>query len=122
VKHDAVLLAVVLAHLQPSDFGDGVGFVGFFQRTGEEAILGHRLGGEAWVNAGAAEEQQPFGAGAVSSFDDVGRHEEVVGEEFGWVGVVGVDAADFGGGENDDFGAVGLEEGEDGGLVFEVEL
>lgn len=47
---------------------------------------------------------------------------EVDGDEVGWVGIVGVDAAYFGGGEDDDVGFVGGEEILDVGLVGEVEV
>ena len=50
-----------------------------------------RVGGLRW----------PGSAG----FDDVGLDDEVVADEVGWVGVVGEDAAYFGGGEDDVFGA-----------------
>lgn len=57
-----------------------------------------------------------------SGGDDVGLDLEVDGDEVGWVGVVGVDAADFGGGEDDVVWGVGGEEGIDGGLGSEVEF
>ena len=47
---------------------------------------------------------------------------EVFVDELGAAGVVGVDAADAGGGEVDEVGAFGFEEGADGGLVEEVQL
>lgn len=54
--------------------------------------------------------------------DDVGLDLEVDGQEIGGVGFVGVDAADFGGGEDDVVGLVIGEEGVDGGLDGQVEL
>jgi hypothetical protein len=53
---------------------------------------------------------------------DVGFDQEVLVEEFGWVGVVGVDAADLGGGQVDLGRALFGEEGLDGGLVGQVQF
>lgn len=54
--------------------------------------------------------------------DDVGLDLEVDGDEIGGVGLVGVDAADLCGGEDDVLGLLRGEEGVDGGLGGEVEL
>lgn len=59
---------------------------------------------------------------AVGGVDDIGLDLEVDRDEFGRVGVVGVDAADLGGGEDDVAGAVAGEEVVDGGLAGEVEV
>lgn len=54
--------------------------------------------------------------------DDVGLDLEVDGDEIGGVGVVGVDSADFSGGEDHVLGFVLGEEGVDGRLRCEVEF
>ena len=74
------------------------------------------------VDAGRAEVEELGDAGAVGGVDDVAGDGEVVVEEVGWVGVVGVDAADAGGGEDHHCGPVLVEEGVGGGLVEEVEF
>ena len=70
----------------------------------------------------AAEVEELAHAGAVGGVDDVARDGEVVVEEVGWVGVVGVDAADACGGEDHHCGLVFVEVGVGGGLVEEVEV
>lgn len=54
--------------------------------------------------------------------DYVGLDLEVDGDEVGGVSAVGVDSADFSGGEDDVLGLVGGEKLVDGGLRCEVEL
>jgi hypothetical protein len=58
----------------------------------------------------------------VGFVDDVGFDHQVLVDELGWVGVVGVDAADLGSGEKDLIGLFRFEEGAHGSLVREVEL
>lgn len=55
-RHDAseagsVLAVVAFAHLDPGDLGDGVRFVGRFERSGEQRFLAHRLRSEFRVDA-----------------------------------------------------------------------
>ena len=118
----AVLAVVAPAHLDPGDLGEGVGAVGGLEGAGEEAGLGHGLGGELGVDAGGAEEEEAVDAGLPRGLDHVGLDDEVVADEVGGVGVVGEDAADPGGGENDVLGPLLLEEAGDRGGVEEVEL
>jgi hypothetical protein len=54
--------------------------------------------------------------------NDVGLDGEFVADEFGGVGVIGMDATDFGRGEEDVAGFFGGEEGFDSGLAGEVEF
>ena len=54
--------------------------------------------------------------------DDIGLDHEVVVDEFGRIGGVGMDAADLGGGQVDLVGPCCGQEGAHGGLVGEVEL
>ena len=98
----AVLPAVGLAHLDAGDLGDGIPLVGGFQRAGEEVFLLQRLGGELGINAGAAEEEQFLHAGLPGAVDEVVLDLEVFVEELGWLAAVGQDAADFGGGHEDE--------------------
>lgn len=59
---------------------------------------------------------------AVGGVDDVGLDLEVDGDEVGGVGVVGVDSADFCGGEEHELWLLGGEEQFDVVLAGEVEL
>ena len=54
--------------------------------------------------------------------EDVVLNGEILVDEVGAVGVVGMDAADTGGGHEDVVGLFGLEEVEGGALVEQVEL
>ena len=54
--------------------------------------------------------------------DDVGLHHQVLVDEFGRVGVVGVDAAHLGGGQVDLVGLLRREEGAHGSLVGKVQF
>lgn len=120
-KLGAVLPVVGLAHLDPRDLGDGVGFVGRFQGAGQEVFLLHGLRGVFGVDAGGAQEEEAVYAGEVGVMDDVGLDDQIVVDELGRVGVVGVDAADLGCGQEDVVGALAFEEGADGLLVHEVQ-
>lgn len=59
---------------------------------------------------------------AVGRIDDVGLDHEVFVDEFGGIGVVGMDATNFGCGEVDLIGFFLGEKGADGGLIGEIEL
>lgn len=58
----------------------------------------------------------------VRGVDDVGLNGEVVADEFGRIFVVGMDATDLGGSEEDVAGLFGGKKGFDRGLVGEVEF
>ena len=113
---------VRLAHLDPRDLGDGVPLVGGLEWAGEESGFWYGLRSELGVDAGGAEEEEFLDAVSVSGVDHVGLDLEIDGDEVGWVGVVGVDPTDFGGGEDDVSRLLCGEEGFDVGLVSEVEV
>ena len=117
----AVLLAVGLAQLDGGDLGDGVPLVGRLERAGEQRLFAHRLRRELGIDAGGAERQQLLDAGAKRSADDVEADGEIVGDEVGGIGVVGIDAADMAGGEEHDIGLVRGEPAFGLGLVGQVE-
>ena len=117
----AVLAVVALAQLDAGDLGDGVGFVGGLEQAGEECFFPHRLRGELGVDAGGAEEHQLGHAVGVGGVDDVGLDHQVLVDELGRIGVVGMDAADLGCRQIDLVDAMGGEEGVDGMLVGEIE-
>ena len=118
----AVLAVVAFAEFDAGDFGDGVGFVGGFQRAGEEGVFAHGLRGELGVNATAAEEQEFLHADPPGFVNDVGFDHHVLVDEFRRVGVVGVDATDLGSGQVNLVGLFGFKEGAYGGLVGQVEF
>ncbi len=117
-----VLAVVAFAELDPGDFGNGVGFVGAFQRAGEQGILAHGLRRQFGVDAAGAEKQQLFYAVAKGSIDDVGFNHQIVVNELGGVGVVGVYSAHLGSGQVDLIRFLGMEKSADGLLVREVEF
>ena len=65
---------------------------------------------QARIDAGRAEEQQLPHAGAPGFVDDVGFHQQVVVDEVGRIGIVGVDAADLGRRQVDLVDALAAEE------------
>ena len=118
----AVLPVVALAHLDAGDLGDGVGLVGGFERAGEQVFFLDRLRAVARVDATGAEKKQFLDAGLPGFMDHVALDHQVLVDEFGGVGVVGVDAADLGGSEIDLVDALALEKGADGGLVGQIKF
>lgn len=116
----AVLTVVALTQLDAGDLGYGVGLVGGLQRAVEQGALCHGLRGELGVDAAGAQEQEPLHAVPESRVNHVGLHHQVLVDELGRVGVVGVDAAYFGGGHVNLGGLFLGKEGLHGGLVGEV--
>ena len=91
-----VFAAICLAHFDARDFRDGIPLVARFQWAREQGILLHRLRRKFWINAGAAEEQKFFDLRHVRAVDQVILDLKVLVKEFGGVGIVGVNAANFG--------------------------
>lgn len=50
----AVLDVVAFTHLDAGNLRNGIGFVGVFQRAGEQVFFLHGLGAFSGINAGAA--------------------------------------------------------------------
>jgi hypothetical protein len=121
-KLGAVLAVERPAHFDTGDLGHGVGTIGGFERAGEEVFLLHRLRAVARVDARGTEKQQAFDAVPVCRLDEVVLDREVDGDEVSRIGVVGEDAADFGGSKEHVVGFFCGEEGFDRGLAGEVEL
>jgi hypothetical protein len=74
------------------------------------------------VYAAGAEKQQLLHAVVESRINDVGLHHQVLVDEFGRVGVIGVDATYLGSGQVNLIGLFGFEEGAHGSLVGQVEF
>ena len=119
---DAVLAAVELAEFQPGDLGDGVGFVGGLKLTAKERVLADRLLRKFWVDASAAQEEQSLDPGTVGLVDGVLSDGQILEHELGWIRVVGVDAADSGGRDDNDIRLFRCVEIADGLLVGEIEF
>ena len=117
-----MLTSVEFAELQPGDLGDGVGFVGRLERAREERLFLDRLRGELGINAGAAQKEDPFHPRLIGRLYEIRGDHEVVVEEVGGPGVVGVDTADFGGGDDDGLGPPRGHEIDGGPLVAQVEF
>ena len=118
----AKLAVVAFAEFDASDLGDGIWLVGGFERAGEQSVFGHGLGRQLGVDTAAAQKQQLLHAVAKRRLNHVGLDHQVLVDEVGRVGVVGVDTAYLGGGQVDLVWAFGFEEGSDGGLVGQVKL
>ena len=106
---ESVLPAQRLAQLEAGDLGDRIPLVGGLERPGEQGFLPNRLLGEFGVDAATAQKQQPSHARAPSALDHVGLDLEVVQQEIGRVGGVGVDAANLGGRQHHHRGLLGFK-------------
>ena len=115
-----VLAVVAFAQLDASYFCNGVGLVGGLQGAGEQGVFRHGLRSELGVNVAGAQEQELLYTVPESFFNDVGLDHQVLVDELGRVGVVGVDAADFGGSQVHLGGLFLGKESLHGGLVGEV--
>lgn len=118
----SILAVVAFAELDASNLGDCVGLVGGFERVGEQGVFPHRLWSQLGVDAAGTEKEQFLHAIAKGRVDDVSLHHQVLIDEFGWIGVVGVDAAHLRGGQVDLVRLFGGKERADGGLVCQVQL
>lgn len=118
----AVLPVIAPAHFDAGDLGKRVRAVSRFERASKEVFFLHRLWGMLRVDATGAEKHQSLDIVLPGGVDNVGLNGEVVADKFGWVGVVGVDAADLGSSEEDVVGFFLGEENVRGGLVGQVEF
>ena len=116
----AIFLAIGLAQLDPGDLGDGVPFVGRLQGAGQQRVLGDRLGRKLGIDAGRAQEQKLFHAAQVRGLDDGGLDRQIVEQELRRIGVIGDDAADFGGGQQHGMRLVGFDPGGDRAGIAQI--
>lgn len=91
-KIAAVLAAIGLTHFDAGDLGDGVPFIGRFERAGQEILFLQRLWRKFGINAGTAEEKKFFYAGLEGAMDEVVLDLQVLEKEFGGMAIVGEDA------------------------------
>ena len=92
-----ILNAVGLRLLDASNFRHGVGRIGRLELPSQQRVFGDWLWCKLRINTGGAEEDKPVDSRFRCSVHQVDLDLNVLGEKFGWVGVVGVDAADSGG-------------------------
>jgi hypothetical protein len=109
--HDAdkicpILQIIALAHLHPSDLGDGVGLVGVFQRSSQKIFFLHGLGTFPGIDAGGTKEEEFFDSGFVALVDDVVLDLEILVDEFSPIRIVGHDPAHLSRGQEDVGGLV----------------
>src|SRR4051812_39785141 len=64
------LAVAAFAELDAGNLGDGVGFVGLFERAGEQVFLLDRLGAVARVDATGAEKAEILYAGLEGAVDE----------------------------------------------------
>lgn len=97
----AVLLAVGLAHLDARDLGQGIGIIGGLQGSGEQVLLFDGLRAELGIDAGRPQKEEFFYAILPGTMDDVVLDLEVLIDELGRIGGIGVDTAHLGSSQND---------------------
>lgn len=101
-RHHAAVIAPVLAvvafaELDAGNLGHRVGLVAGFEHAGQERVFAHGLGHGPGVDAARAQKQQLVHAMLMGSLDHVGLDHQVLVDEVGRVGVVGMDAPHLGG-------------------------
>jgi hypothetical protein len=108
-RHDrevarAVLAVVGPAHLDARDLGHGVGAVRGFKGARQQVGFADGLRTFPGIDAAGAQKKETLHARKVCAVDDVGLDGEVRVDEIRRERVVGVDAADFGCGQEDVIG------------------
>lgn len=116
------LLAVRAAGEQSGDLGDGVGVIGFFQRSREQILFANGLGTVARVDARTAEVQQFLHAAFVRRTQHGRVNQQIVIQEVGRILTVRQDAADFSGDMNDILRLVFLDPAPHGLLISQIKL
>jgi hypothetical protein len=118
----SILVVIRLAEFQPGYLGDGIRFVGRFERTREQILLLEGLRGQFRIDAGRPEEQQFFHAMLVGRMHGMGGDGKIVIQKLGPEGVVGVNAAHFGSSKDHVVGFFFREKGVDSGLIPQVQF
>ena len=118
----AVLDIETLAHLQSGNLGDGVRFVGVFQRRCEQAVFFHRLRSFARIDACTAEEKQFLHSMTETFSDDILLYLQVLPYEIGAVLQVGHYATYMCRREHDGIGLLTVEELFDSGPVQKIQF
>ena len=116
----AELTVVGPAHLNARDLGHSVGTVRGLQRAAQKIGFTDGLRAFPRVDATRAQEKESLHADLISVVNDVGLDDQVCVDEIRRVGVVGMNAADLGGGQKDVDWPFCLEECAHCGLIHEI--
>lgn len=118
----AVLPPVGLAQLDPGDLGNGIPFVGVFQRPGQQVLLPDRLGRHPGVDAARPGKKELFRPGVPGGMDDVRLDHEVFINELRRARSVGLDTPYLGRHQVDVFGPLFFKERLHRLLIPQVQL
>ena len=118
----AILQVETLAHFQSGNLGNGVRFVGIFQRRGEEHFFFHGLFGITRIDAGASQEEEFLHIVAKTFTDDVLLYLQVFVDEVGTVNAVCHDAANESSGKEYIFRLFFIKEFTYGNGIQQIEL
>ena len=88
---------------------------------GQQRLFLDRLRRKFRIDAGRAEKHQAVDAGEVRGMNDIGLDCQIVVNEIGGEGVVGIDAADLGGGKDDGVRTILLEPDFDANLIAQID-
>jgi hypothetical protein len=111
-----------LAHFEAGNFGDGIPFVRGFEWGGEEVFFPERLRRVFGINARTAKEKKFFHTRLMCAVDEMILDLEVFVEELGGAGMVGENASNSGGSDEDVFGLLRFVEALNGGGIEQVEF
>ena len=111
-----------LTHFQSGYLGDGVRFVGLFQRCGKQFRFFNGLVSITRIDAGTAQKEQFLYVVTKAFANHVLLNLQVLVDEIGPVGVVGHDASHVSGSQNHIFGLFGIEEGTNSHTIHQIEF
>ena len=117
-----ILAGIGLAELDAGDLGDGIGVVRRLQRTREQRILHERLGGEFWINARTAEEEELRHTKVGCCLDDIVLNREVFDEELDRLLKIGGNASHSRGRIHDIVRTLGFKKNSHGGAIHQVQF
>ena len=118
----AVLRIKAFAQLDAGNLGQGVRLVGWLQRASEQILFFDGLRAITWVNAARTQKHQIVDASTVSPLNQVGLHHQVLVDEVGTVGVVGMNTPHLGCSDEQIVGLFGLQKSLYLGLARQVKL
>ncbi len=118
----AVLATHCLNVQNPRNFGDSIGLIGWFQRSGEESRFLNGLGCKLWVDARRPKKKKSFNTSTVGGIHQVDLYLQVVAQKISGVGVVCMDSPHLRGGIDHDIRRKALQGLQGGTSVGEIEL
>ena len=92
----AVLPLIKPAHFQPGNFRNGIGFIGFFQRSCEKRILRNGLWRHPGIDTGAAQKEKFFHLIIMTTLDYITLYLQIVIDEIRRNRMIGADSPYFG--------------------------